>query len=102
MFLLFAGEPQDLERVIQRQAHEWATATRARASGWRTRRASAWVSSAPTRSPTAWRITRVLGGVNWNPTLRTTHRAWANVRAGEYLLAVNGIPLDADQRLRTA
>ena len=43
-----------------------------------------------------WRITRVLGGVNWNPTLRAPlTEPGVNVRAGEYLLAVNGIPLDA-------
>ncbi len=43
-----------------------------------------------------YRITRVLGGVNWNPTLRSPlTEPGVNVRAGEYLLAVNGIPVDA-------
>jgi tricorn protease len=43
-----------------------------------------------------WRIKRVLGGVNWNPTLRSPlTEPGVNVRAGEYVLAVNGVPLDA-------
>jgi tricorn protease len=43
-----------------------------------------------------WRIKRVLGGVNWNPTLRAPlTEPGVSVRAGEYLLAVNGVPLDA-------
>jgi tricorn protease len=43
-----------------------------------------------------WRIARVLGGVNWNPTLRAPlTEPGVNVRAGEYLLAVNGVPMDA-------
>lgn len=43
-----------------------------------------------------WRIKRVLGGLNWNPTLRAPlTEPGVNVRAGEYLLAVNGVPVDA-------
>jgi tricorn protease len=41
-----------------------------------------------------YRFTRVLGGLNWNPDLRSPlTEPGVNVRAGEYLLAVNGVDL---------
>jgi len=43
-----------------------------------------------------WRFAKVLGGVNWNPTLRSPlTEPGVNVHAGDYLLAVNGVPVDA-------
>ena len=41
-----------------------------------------------------YRFTRVLGGVNWNPGLRAPlTEPGVEVKAGEYLLAVNGVDL---------
>ncbi|HEX7023326.1 MAG TPA: PDZ domain-containing protein, partial [Gemmatimonadales bacterium] len=41
-----------------------------------------------------YRFARVYGGVNWNPTLRSPlSEPGVDVRAGEYLLAVNGVDL---------
>jgi tricorn protease len=41
-----------------------------------------------------YRIARVYGGLNWNPTLRAPlTEPGVDVRAGEYLLAVNGVDL---------
>ncbi len=41
-----------------------------------------------------YRFARVFGGLNWNPTLRSPlTEPGVNVRAGEYLLAVNGVDL---------
>ena len=41
-----------------------------------------------------YRFARVFGGVNWNPTLRSPlSEPGVEVRAGEYLLAVNGMDL---------
>ncbi len=43
-----------------------------------------------------YRIVRVLGGLNWNPQLRSPlTEPGVDVRAGEYLLAVNGADLKA-------
>ena len=47
-----------------------------------------------------YRITRVFEGLNWNPELRSPlTEPGLNVRAGEYLLAVNGKELTADENL---
>ncbi|HEX9755393.1 MAG TPA: PDZ domain-containing protein, partial [Gemmatimonadales bacterium] len=41
-----------------------------------------------------YRFARILGGLNWNPTLRSPlTEPGVNVRRGEYLLAVNGVDL---------
>ena len=41
-----------------------------------------------------YRFTRIFGGLNWNPTLRAPlTEPGVEVRAGEYLLAVNGVEL---------
>ena len=41
-----------------------------------------------------YRIARVYGGLNWNPTLRAPlTEPGVDVRAGEYLLAVNGVEI---------
>lgn len=43
-----------------------------------------------------YRFKRVLGGLNWNPALRAPLRTpGVNVREGEFLLAVDGVPLRA-------
>lgn len=43
-----------------------------------------------------YRFARVLGGLNWNPDLRSPLRTpGVEVKAGEYLLAVDGVPLHA-------
>jgi len=43
-----------------------------------------------------YRFRRILGGVNWNPELRSPLRTpGVDVRVGEYLLAVDGVPLHA-------
>lgn len=47
-----------------------------------------------------YRFTKVLGGLNWNLDLRAPLRApGAQVRVGEYLLAIDGIELDASRNL---
>src|SRR5690606_41459454 len=41
-----------------------------------------------------YRITKVFGGLNWNPELRAPlTEPGVNARAGEYILAVNGVDL---------
>ena len=43
------------------------------------------------------RITRILGGLNWNPELRAPlTEPGVDVRDGDYLLAVNGVPVGAN------
>ncbi|MDZ4257746.1 MAG: PDZ domain-containing protein [Gemmatimonadales bacterium] len=50
-----------------------------------------------------WRIARVYAGENWNPDLRAPlTQPGVNVRAGEYLLAVNGVPLTAAENVDAA
>jgi len=50
-----------------------------------------------------WRFARVYAGENWNPDLRAPlTQPGVNVQAGEYLLAVNGVPLTANQNLDAA
>jgi tricorn protease len=47
-----------------------------------------------------YRFKKVFGGLNWNPDLRAPlTEPGANVVAGEYLLAVDGVPLDAGENL---
>jgi tricorn protease len=42
----------------------------------------------------AWRIVRVLPGHNWDPRYRSPlTEIGVNIRAGDYILAVNGVPL---------
>lgn len=44
-----------------------------------------------------WRFERVYGGLNWDPDLRAPLRApGIDVKDGEYLLEVDGVPLRAD------
>ncbi|MGH8587742.1 MAG: PDZ domain-containing protein, partial [Gammaproteobacteria bacterium] len=50
-----------------------------------------------------YRFARVYGGLNWTPDLRAPLREpGVNVRAGEYLLAVNGRPLRPPTNLYSA
>jgi tricorn protease len=50
-----------------------------------------------------WQFARVLAGENWNPDLRAPlTQPGVNVRAGEFLLAVNGVPLTAAQSVDAA
>ena len=50
-----------------------------------------------------YKITRVYDGENWNPQLQAPlTQPGAEVRAGEYLLAVNGKPVRADQEIYRA
>jgi len=47
-----------------------------------------------------YRFTKIYGGLNWNPTLRAPlTEPGVDVRAGEYLLAVDGRELTADENL---
>ncbi|MEM6793354.1 MAG: PDZ domain-containing protein [Acidobacteriota bacterium] len=47
-----------------------------------------------------YRFAKVLGGLNWNPTLRAPlTEPGVDVRAGEFLLAVDGIPLEASENV---
>jgi len=47
-----------------------------------------------------YRITKVYEGLNWNPNLRSPlTEPGLNVKAGEYLLAVNGVDLTAAENL---
>ena len=47
-----------------------------------------------------YRITKVFEGLNWNPELRSPlTEPGLNVKAGEYLLAVNGVELTAAENL---
>lgn len=47
-----------------------------------------------------YRFAKVYGGLNWNPELRAPlTEPGVDVRAGEYLLAVDGVPLDAAENL---
>ncbi len=47
-----------------------------------------------------YRITKIFEGLNWNPSLRSPlTEPGLNVRSGEYLLAVNGNNLTADENL---
>lgn len=50
-----------------------------------------------------WQFARVLSGENWNPDTRAPlTQPGVNVVAGEYLLAVNGRPLTADENVHSA
>ncbi len=50
-----------------------------------------------------WRFTKVLGGLNWNPDLRSPLRTpGVEVKAGDYLLAVDGVPLRAPDSVYAA
>ncbi|MEW6072839.1 MAG: PDZ domain-containing protein, partial [Planctomycetota bacterium] len=50
-----------------------------------------------------WRIARILRGQNWNPGLRAPlTEPGVDAREGDYLLAVNGQPLDATMNLHRA
>ncbi|HKG94652.1 MAG TPA: PDZ domain-containing protein [Gemmatimonadaceae bacterium] len=50
-----------------------------------------------------YRITRVYGGLNWTPNLRAPlTEPGVNARAGEYILAVNGVDLRAPTNLYSA
>ena len=50
-----------------------------------------------------YRITKVYGGLNWNPDLRAPlTEPGVNARAGEYLLAVNGVDLQPPTNLYAA
>lgn len=47
-----------------------------------------------------YRFAKIYGGLNWTPDLRSPlTEPGVNVQAGEYLLAVNGRPLTAEQNL---
>ena len=47
-----------------------------------------------------YRITKVFGGLNWNPELRSPlTEPGVDVKAGEYILAVNGIELRSPENL---
>jgi tricorn protease len=44
-----------------------------------------------------WRIKKIYGGLNWNPTLRSPlTEPGVNARVGDYVLAVNGVDLKGD------
>jgi len=44
-----------------------------------------------------WRIKKIYGGLNWNPTLRSPlTEPGVNARVGDYILAVNGVDLKAE------
>jgi tricorn protease len=50
-----------------------------------------------------YRITKVFGGLNWNPDLRAPlTEPGVNARAGEYILAVNGVDLRAPTSIYSA
>ena len=50
-----------------------------------------------------YRFERVIGGLNWTPVLRAPlTEPGVNVKAGEYLLAVDGVELNANQELYTS
>lgn len=50
-----------------------------------------------------WQVARVLAGENWNPQTRAPlTEPGVNVRAGEFLLAVNGRPLTAAENIHAA
>ncbi|HUF31566.1 MAG TPA: PDZ domain-containing protein, partial [Gemmatimonadaceae bacterium] len=50
-----------------------------------------------------YRITKVYGGLNWNPSLRAPlTEPGVNARAGEYVLAVNGVELRAPTSIHAA
>ena len=50
-----------------------------------------------------WRFARVYAGENWNPQMRAPlTQPGVNVRTGEYLLAVNGVPLTSDRNVHQA
>jgi tricorn protease len=50
-----------------------------------------------------YRIAKVYGGLNWNPTLRSPlTEPGVNARAGEYLLAVNGTDLRSTTNIHAA
>lgn len=47
-----------------------------------------------------YQIKKIYGGLNWNPGLRSPlTEPGVNVKVGDYLIAVNGKPLTADQNL---
>jgi tricorn protease len=47
-----------------------------------------------------YRVKKVYGGLNWNPTLRAPlTEPGVDVKAGEYILAVNGRDLSADEEI---
>ncbi len=47
-----------------------------------------------------YQITKIYGGLNWNPGLRSPlTEPGVNVNEGDYLIAVNGNPVDGDQNL---
>ncbi|HLY70565.1 MAG TPA: PDZ domain-containing protein [Puia sp.] len=47
-----------------------------------------------------YRITKIYGGLNWNPKLRSPlTEPGVNVKTGDYILAVNGIDIAATQEL---
>lgn len=49
-----------------------------------------------------YRFKKVYGGLNWNPGLRAPlTEPGVNVKAGEYLLAVNGKPLDGTENVHS-
>lgn len=50
-----------------------------------------------------WRFAKVYAGENWNPQLRAPlTQPGVNVRDGEYLLAVNGVPVTAERNVDAA
>jgi tricorn protease len=50
-----------------------------------------------------WQFARVYAGENWNPATRAPlTQPGVNVQAGEYLLAIDGVPLTADRNVHAA
>jgi tricorn protease len=99
-FLAYVSCRNDLNRVIQWMCSELGVGHH-RVGGGDMPAAAAGVPGGLLGADFAvengrYRIVKVLGGLNWNPQLRSPlTEPGVDVRAGEYLLAVNGAPLKA-------